>query len=170
MIHRRNTTVGGMLDALEREGQNVSMAKARLGTNMDTLDLPVRWNGRMTTTAGRAGFDFGLPAGIDLNKRLITEGIEHLRQTFLHELAHLLAGVDQGHGPVWQAEITGIGGLARRCHQYASLKAARRPRGRQARHPVAECSRCGHMLNRTRALPEGRVYKHVGCGGVFKPL
>lgn len=39
--------------------------------------------------------------------------IDEVRDTLLHEIAHVLAGPGNGHGPVWQRKVRSIGGKAK---------------------------------------------------------
>src|SRR4051794_33690107 len=36
-------------------------------------------------------------------------GLESIRETVLHEIAHALVGPGHGHGPVWQAKALEVG-------------------------------------------------------------
>lgn len=157
-IKRQDTTVAKMLDALERRDLLDRVEEA------GQLSLPVVWNSRLRTSAGRcrgtrAAFDGRwYPSRIELNPRLFEEGEEAIAKTFLHELAHALAPGDK-HGPKWKAVMRAIGEPVERCHSYDSMSPAQKV--------VAVCDTCGHPLSRTRRLARGRRYMHRGCGGMF---
>jgi len=42
--------------------------------------------------------------------------LEEMKDTVLHEIAHVLAGLQAGHGPAWRAACRKIGAKAERCH------------------------------------------------------
>lgn len=84
----------------------------------------VNWNKRLRTTAGRA---YSSTAKIELNPRLQLlpdeEREQEIRQTFLHELAHVVAysrypNVNiQPHGPEWRQACADLGIPGEeRCH------------------------------------------------------
>ncbi len=79
--------------------------------------ISITWNRRMRSNAGRA---FILKNKIELNPRLLCiedepeKSLQHLRQTLLHELAHLLAHHRHGsnisaHGPEWKQACADLG-------------------------------------------------------------
>jgi predicted SprT family Zn-dependent metalloprotease len=127
-------------------------------------DLPVEWNPRLKTTAGRARFrrrpedKVLLPYTIQLNVCLRTEGPEATKKTFLHELAHVIAGHGEGHGPRWKAICRQLGGTGERCHEYDTMQ-------RTGNKVVGKCERCDFKVIRTRKLMAGRTYRHPKCGG-----
>jgi len=67
--------------------------------------VTIRWNPRMRSTAGRA---FLLEAKVELNPKLLhldndtQQSLSQVRQTLLHELAHLLAHHRHGHRIAYQ--------------------------------------------------------------------
>ena len=80
------------------------------GLPPELLAVPCVFNNRMRTSLGRADFMRSEPdkcIGIELNKRL--RGSPHLQNTFLHELAHALAGLLANHGPDWRAAAELLG-------------------------------------------------------------
>lgn len=134
-------------------------------------DLPVVWNSRLRTSAGRCHYEYrnGRPRAskIELNPSLRSEGAEATRNTFLHELAHAVAGHKANHGAFWKRTHRALGGDASRCHSYASM-----PRKSQARKVVGRCERCDYEVIRAKALPANRTFKHLGlkCGGTIIPV
>lgn len=74
-----------------------------------------------------------------------------LEQTVLHEVAHALAGGRAGHGPLWRATVTRIGGSAARCHALETPDApwlGTCPNGHEAKlykrpDPSMRCAACG---------------------------
>ena len=76
--------------------------------------VKILWNRRMRSTAGRAFLDY---AKVELNPKLLElgdEALEHVQQTLLHELAHLLAHKRYGrgisaHGIEWKQACVDMG-------------------------------------------------------------
>lgn len=138
------------------------------------LDLEVRWNGRLKTSAGRCLYRTRRQLGgsveitldrLELNPKLRQEGQAAMRQTFLHELAHaiVLAAGDakDAHGPKWKRVMRHLGAEVSRCHSYASMAATRKEK-----RVVARCESCGLEIRRHRALAAGKDWRHAGrCGG-----
>ena len=129
-------------------------------------DIEIRVNPRMRTTAGRAWHVF---RRIDLNPHLFWEHPEELRDTVLHEVAHLLAGPRKGHGAEWKRICLKIGARPTRCPDMATAKALYRP---QKRHAV-RCSACGQTWqvstrkrNKIRRAP-AHGFRHRTCGGMI---
>ena len=128
----------------------------------DLSNRPVIWNTRLKTTAGRADY---WANSIELNPRLKVEGPEAVYKTFIHELAHLVAGPGAKHGARWERICLHLGGTGMRCHTYSTMK-----RKQRADRVFATCDACGYELRRTRPLMENRVYSHKKCGGKFNPV
>lgn len=78
------------------------------------LKVNIVWNKRMRSTAGRAFLDLGK---VELNPKLLFIGedpLGHVRETLLHELAHLLAYHRYGHkilahGNEWKRACADLG-------------------------------------------------------------
>ncbi|MEX2580161.1 MAG: SprT-like domain-containing protein [Verrucomicrobiales bacterium] len=116
--------------------------------------LSVAWNPRMRTAAGRA---FTQTASIELNSKLQELPEAHreaeIQNTFLHELAHLVAYARAGrrriapHGPEWQTACRdlGIPGESR-CHSLDF-----QPR-RMRRKFAYQCPHCAAVIQRVRKL------------------
>lgn len=93
-------------DAISLLAKNTSEDYARKVT--------IVWNRKMRSTAGRA---FLTLAKVELNPRLLFIGddpLNHVRQTLLHELAHLLAYHRYGnkitaHGNEWKQACADLG-------------------------------------------------------------
>jgi predicted SprT family Zn-dependent metalloprotease len=145
-LDARGFDVYAALDAADRSG---------------LTERPVKWNTRLRTTAGRADMKNRI---LELNPRLRMEEDAALHSTFIHELAHLIAGPGHGHDYHWSAICRQIGGKSSRCHQYESMRGTPR-----ARKHVATCAGCGFELMKARRLTQGRTYRHRRCGGTFVP-
>ena len=163
--HSRNPgrLAGTVLEFLDTLGDISDNAREMI-ENAGVGNLPVYWNSRLRSTAGRCLYSRRdgrvVAVKLDLNPALRVEGADALRNTFLHEAAHAVAGKAAGHGLRWQRTHRALGGTAERCHDYESMPAQRRQR-----RVVAECDKCGVEIQRARRLPQGRTYTHTGCGG-----
>lgn len=135
-------------------------------------DVTVSWNPRMRTAAGRA---HARDWTIELNPRLhdLPEDIRdaELRNTFLHELAHLVSFARaqrrriQPHGPEWRQACRDLGIPGEdRCHALDF-----KPR-RMVRKYAYTCPACGAVIQRVRRLRR-RVACYPCCkqhaGGAF---
>lgn len=114
----------------------------------------VAWNRRMRTAAGRAFFQTGR---IELNPKLQelpeTDREREIRNTFLHELAHLVSHARargrkiRPHGPEWRQACRELGIPGEdRCHSLDF-----QPR-RIRRRFAYECGHCGSVVERVRKL------------------
>ncbi len=147
------------LDAVERAGVS---------------GLPVFWNHRLRTSLGQAIFEEGDPHHLDLNPLLLEEKDPTLvASTFLHEVAHLIAGIKGGdvHGPRWRAACRRLGipgEEAKAPRGVAPLIASQRrpPAGKKL---VATCNGCGSELYRRRRLVRTKRWICTGCRGEYIP-
>lgn len=121
--------------------------------------VAVEWR-NYKVTAGRAYLD---GYRICLSAHLLNT-YERVRETFLHEFAHLVAFERWGrgikpHGPEWRRVMGSLGLTPDATHSYeCTIK-------RRARPFSFRCEACGEILTRTRPLKPRRIYRHVGCGG-----
>ena len=116
--------------------QKAIMAEVLQGIYHEDLRMiEVINNGRMRSTAGTATLNRIAEVGtINMNKRLfLTTGTnDDFRNTFTHELAHILANVKHkancGHDYRWKREHKALGGSGKRCHdmEVNHLKAKRK--------------------------------------------
>jgi len=113
--------------------------------------------------AGKAYFHQGV---IGLSSRLLdTE--EKVRDTLIHEYAHLLAVDRHGriaanHGPLWQRAMRDLGAEPTRTHSYAVEPP------RQSKEVTYRCEKCLREIVRKRRLPRGRKFVHASCGGALR--
>lgn len=121
----------------------------------------VRWNSRMRSTAGRA---FWPECRVDLNPRLIEFGLDEVRRTLLHELAHLLAYARVGrrriapHGVEWQVACADLGIPGEPVTHRLPL-----PRVQQKRKWSYFCPNCKIEVQRVR-----RITRKVACASCCK--
>jgi SprT protein len=141
----------------ERELTNVAAGLLRAVPGSEPLAerVAVRWNRRLTSTAGQARIAQSL---VLLNPRL-TQFPGELDRTLRHELAHLLAywrtsakrRKITAHGPEWRQACADLGiADESRCHNLPL------PRRRMPRRHAYRCPGCQAVLLRTRAMPRRR--------------
>lgn len=126
----------------------------------------VQWNHRCTKAAGRAWTGHGPKGGlVELSTSIFdrAENQAGLRNTVLHEIAHLMAP-GAHHGPAWKRAALSIGCTAERCHNFTTNDA-----GSRRNYPV-QCARCGHgfdvgAVRAAKILSGSAIYRHRGCGG-----
>jgi predicted SprT family Zn-dependent metalloprotease len=121
-----------------------------------SLDLTVRWNPRLRTTAGLACWR---TKTISLNPKLVEVSPAEVQRTLRHELAHFLAQHRVGrrriaaHGPEWREACRDLGiPRENRCHDLPFKRA------RQERKHFYACRECGTTLARVRP-----VKRRVAC-------
>jgi len=122
----------------------------------------VIWKG-YRVTAGMAYYKIGT---IGLSFRVLTTP-EAVRETLLHEYAHLLAFQRHGqkaanHGPFWQKAMLDLGQKPVVRHKYEVERNVSRQK------ITYECVKCKKTFLRNRRLPMKRKYVHVNCGGELK--
>jgi predicted SprT family Zn-dependent metalloprotease len=84
---------------------------------------------------------------------------EVVMETILHETAHLLAGRDAGHGPVWRAHARRLGIKGDRCYDATNTVTP----------PAPHNARCGCTTHkRYRAPRPGAKFRCRKCGVVFR--
>jgi SprT protein len=100
---------------------------------------------------------------IELNAELLVPGREKERNdTFLHEVAHLIAGIKAQHGLAWKRAAMRLGAKPVTCHNLPFLVAKAQPK-----RAVARCTRCGHTWFQARVVKRWRweTRIHRRCGG-----
>ncbi len=138
-------------------------------------DMPVVWNGRMTTTAGycrytriRAKDGFRMePTKIDLSEKLFRNldyDLSKIERTLIHEMVHayLLHKYDEkGHTARFQRMMRDITGEWKnhRCHNY-DVSAIKR---KQKKSVKWSCTGCDAEGYRARMPKAGRIYTCRSC-------
>ena len=125
---------------------------------LDALVAIVRvvWNPRMRTTAGRA---FWPEARIEMNPKLEQVAPGEIRQTMLHELAHLVAYERAGrrhisaHGVEWRQACADLGIPGEKATHSLPL-----PSRRMKRKWRYTCPACGEGFERVR-----KMKRYAGC-------
>lgn len=118
--------------------------------------LVVTWNSRMRSTAGRAFWPEGK---IELNPKLTDFSAEEVRNTMLHELAHLLAYARAGrkrikaHGSEWRQACCDLGIPDERATHNLPL-----PSREMARQWRYTCPACKEAIERVR-----KMKRYAGC-------
>lgn len=125
---------------------------------------------RMTSKLGvcQTSRATGLPVRVAVSARLMLPGLEEqARDTFLHEVAHALAGHAAGHGPEWKAMCRKLGATPERL---ANLEGETLELYKQtAPKPVwnLECHGCGVTDTRQRVSRAMQMWGATcgRCGG-----
>jgi predicted SprT family Zn-dependent metalloprotease len=175
MAHRKTTQKKmSLATAIARFAPDLPQAAHERLREMGVAALPVKWNGRLTRSLGRFMSStnrltgVSTPICIDLNPELRRESPAQLTETFLHELAHLIAGHAAGHGPIWKTATVLVGMVGAKATCAPSKLNVIGKTGRtapKALKTVAVCDRCGFELKRRQRLPRTRRYRHPRCGG-----
>lgn len=115
---------------------------------------------RYSVTAGMAHYQKGV---ISLSAIVLKEPGQ-VRETLLHEYAHLLAfdrhgRSGAGHGKYWKKAMVDLGLEPKVHHQFEVVR-------NQSRQTVIyRCKKCGESFPRKRKFQKGRRYFHRQCGG-----
>jgi SprT protein len=118
--------------------------------------LSVVWNRRMRSTAGRAFWPEGR---IELNPRLLDFAPDEVRNTMLHELAHLLAYAKAGrrrikaHGVEWRQACRELG-----IPNESATHSLPLPTREMARKWRYTCPACQESIERVR-----KMKRYAGC-------
>ena len=81
-----------------------------------------------------------------------------VRDVILHEIAHALAGLNEGHGPKWKQVCRDIGAIPKRCYSRITVT---QPKAKL--HAV--CGVCRHEAFRNRMPNNNRKY---ACGKCYR--
>lgn len=130
-----------------------------------TCDVWMKIFRKGTVRAGQADVVRGQ---VQINSKLFTLGTQqHVRETFLHEVGHLLADyfyeASCNHDYRWVRMARLLGDTGDRCHDYDYLKSQRR----QVRNLTYACVACGFKYPRSRRLNTAR-YRCSMCGGPLR--
>ncbi|RYG23313.1 M48 family peptidase [bacterium] len=122
----------------------------------------LEWRSFRTT----AGMAYYRRRAIGLGASVLTTP-ERLRDTLVHEYAHLLAfrrygQAGRGHSGPWRQAMLDLGAEPRVRHTYEVARNAHRQR------VTYRCVRCGTSIERRRRLPKSNIYVHANCGGGLK--
>lgn len=119
-------------------------------------------NPRLKTRLGQCVYANGT-SWIEINSKVV--GSDHERDTFLHELAHAIAGNNAGHGPAWKSVARSLGCDGQRCAADGVSEELGLRETQQPRRHVGTCNLCGYKMMKARFPKIGSVYKHKGCPG-----
>jgi SprT protein len=115
---------------------------------------------KYSVTAGMAHYQRGM---ITLSV-VVLKDPDHIRETLLHEYAHLLA-FDRhgkrgaGHGKYWRQAMIDLGLEPKVHHHYEVV------RNQSRQIVVYQCKKCGEKFSRKRQMTRSKRYFHRQCGG-----
>jgi predicted SprT family Zn-dependent metalloprotease len=99
---------------------------------------------------------------IKLSQYLVAlNGIEEVRDTILHEIAHALVGAGHGHNHVWKRKALEIGCNGERCYNALEINTP------QSKY-VADCVGCGNTYKKHRT-PKKSSSCGKCSGGSYNP-
>ncbi len=117
--------------------------KSRLGVCKENRGFQFGPNGMTVVTRG---------GRIEVSIYCVQTGVETFMNTLLHEIAHALVGVNEGHGPVWKRKAVEIGCSGDRCGQMDV----------PAKY-VGTCPTCGETIKANRKLKQMDKRYHAAC-------
>lgn len=105
------------------------------------------FNGRLKSRLGQCKFRRAVGGGwqavsIEVARFVLNEPAKAM-DTFLHEVAHAIAGREANHGPEWKRVARSLGCNAERC---GSVAKEHRPAAKYH----GTCGKCGHVYRRHR--------------------
>ncbi len=148
--------------------------------------LSIKWDIQKMDPLGLTSWktiDGVLDTTIYLNQGLITQDISIIKDTVYHEIAHVLAGPNVGHGPKWLNIVSFISkktGLPMQVTQKS--ESLENEYFLQGHKYALICEKCGRIIGfeeMTDFVKNPRSfdkehncyrYTHTGCGGVFKRI
>lgn len=114
----------------------------------------------------------GLTQVLEISSRLLADDIPDYPayNTMLHEILHIVAGPNEGHGPKWKTMASTISAMygynikrASNYDEYIGVDAMIK-----AYKWRATCKKCGKVFYRQR-VSQYDTYSHTGCGGRLTP-
>ena len=132
--------------------------------------IPFQW-GRGKRTLGKVNFQRNRtgvlePILLSLSELVVPHLTnDDVRDLILHEIAHLIAGHEAGHGRAWKAACRRIGAKPNRTTdavpQYVQERLS---------NYTLVCESCGTETYLYRTPKRGlNSYRHTKCGGSFRP-
>jgi len=85
--------------------------------------------------------------------------VEQVRNTILHEIAHVLVGVGHGHDDVWRSQAIKIG-----CNGQTCTSTVNRIPGRY----IVKCLHCNGVVSEYYRKPKIENCWHMKCGRISK--
>lgn len=139
----------------------LSLAQRMAFELMGENDL-ITWEFKFNNGKLRFGLCSFRQRTIYLSKPLTKLNDEHaVRETILHEIAHALVGIKEGHGPVWRKKARELGCSGERCYGSEVVTPARKY--------IGTCPACHKQIERFRRT---KIACGACCranGGYFYP-
>ncbi len=124
-------------------------AEAKSRKLMDLHGLE-EWSFSFDRAVKRAGICYGKRQHISLSKALTeVRSEEEVTMTILHEIAHALVGVNEGHGAVWRHMYISLGGNGRTA--YVASEAVEQFQNSRIKYTTV-CDHCGADYSAMRRL------------------
>lgn len=122
-----------------------------------------RVNGRLKSRLGQCVYwSRTVQYEVQLAKWLVDSGEwPEILDTFLHEVAHALAGPGVGHGFAWKRQARALGCSAARTCQDENLWKAHAPAAKTPRKWGVRCLGCDRILARRKRRPSQILKTHV---------
>lgn len=139
-------------------------------SSLESMPLMVELSTAMRSTAGRAR---GTRL-IMLNYRLLAGNMQEMRDTYVHELAHIVCNIVYkkacGHGPKWKAMMKSMGAKPIRTHKLDVSSLKRKVKSRAIYEYTCSPS-CGKTFKlsivRHKKIAVGTKYHCKACKGVI---
>jgi predicted SprT family Zn-dependent metalloprotease len=132
-----------------------AMSLARALCDEHGIHVPIEWHNRKCS-AGTTHFLGGQCTRIALSRPItVLNSEEQVRDTILHEIAHVKAGLKAGHGRMWKLTAMLIGARPEPCCSDGTVL----PTGRY----YAVCPVCAQELNKYRKPRAGSRYICADC-------
>lgn len=147
---------------------NIRLLAENLMKQHNVDNIPLVFTERTSRRLGAVFFRRNLvtnesqPVKLQLSGKLLAHtSWDQVTDTILHEIAHIHAGHDAGHGPAWQAAAMRIGATPKACAENVVPASAHKH--------TATCAKCGHEVGFDRMTKNWREerYMHKKCGGRF---
>lgn len=122
--------------------------------HLSDKDVTVKYSNRMSRALGRCSYNRITGRYIlTFNSKFINEYYNkdnHVKNTVLHEIAHVLAGPGNHHNYIWKRACLSIGGNGERLHKGIEHKVKR--------DIVYKCTKCGKLYHRARHFDTSRYF------------
>lgn len=134
----------------------------------------INWSVAKMDCVGRASISFyndnKQVITITLNQGLISQNKDTIRDTIYHELAHVIAGINDQHGDKWKTIVSDI-----RRRTGLPLKVSAEEGDLAEQYSILGykfsylCEKCGKVVGTNKEY-KNTVLTHINCGGILKRI